>query len=93
VTIVEHGPHLLGRVHEEAGELVAAAFRDDGIDVRTGVAVERAEPGIRLTLSDGSTLDVERLLVATGRRPNVDGLGLEELGLSLGPRGIEVDDL
>jgi pyruvate/2-oxoglutarate dehydrogenase complex dihydrolipoamide dehydrogenase (E3) component len=92
VTIVEHGPHLLGRVHEEAGELVAAAFRDDGIDVRTGVAVERAEPGIRLTLSDGSTLDVERLLVATGRRPNVDGLGLEELGLSLGPRGIEVDE-
>jgi len=92
VTIIEHGPHLLGRVHEDAGSLVADCFREDGIDVRTGVAVTRAEPGVKLTLDDGSTVEAERLLVATGRRPNVEGLGLEQLGVTVGRRGVEVDE-
>jgi pyruvate/2-oxoglutarate dehydrogenase complex dihydrolipoamide dehydrogenase (E3) component len=92
VTMIEHGPRLLGRVHEEAGAIVGDVFREEGIDVRTGVAVEGLEPGITLRLSDGSTVETERLLVATGRRPNTEGLGLEQLGLSLGPRGIEVDE-
>jgi pyruvate/2-oxoglutarate dehydrogenase complex dihydrolipoamide dehydrogenase (E3) component len=92
VTIVEHGPRLLGRVHAEAGELLGDVFRAEGIDVRTGVAVERAEPGVRLTLSDGSNVEADRLLVATGRRANTGDLGLEQLGVTIGPRGIEVDD-
>jgi pyruvate/2-oxoglutarate dehydrogenase complex dihydrolipoamide dehydrogenase (E3) component len=92
VTMIEHGPRLLGRVHEEAGAILADVFRDEGIGVRTGVAVEGAEPGIVLTLSDATTVEAERLLVATGRRPNSDGLGLETLGLTLGKRGIEVDE-
>ena len=87
VTVIEHGPRLLGRVHEEAGAIVGDVFRDEGIDVRLGVAVESVEPGVRLTLSDGSTVEAERLLVATGRRPNVEDLGLEQLGVSIGPRG------
>jgi pyruvate/2-oxoglutarate dehydrogenase complex dihydrolipoamide dehydrogenase (E3) component len=77
VTIIEHGPNLLGRVHEDAGKLIGDVFREEGMDVRTGVAVQRAEPGVRLTLDDGATVEAERLLVATGRRPNVEGLGLE----------------
>ena len=92
VTIVERGEHLLGRVHPEAGELLAELFREEGIDVRLGVGIERAEPGIRLHLSDGSRLEAERLLVATGRRPNVERLGLDELGLEISPRGVEVDE-
>ncbi|HEX3225920.1 MAG TPA: NAD(P)/FAD-dependent oxidoreductase [Gaiellaceae bacterium] len=92
VTIVEHGPRLLGRVHEEAGDLIGTVFGEDGIDVRTGVAVERAHPGVVLTLGDGATVEAERLLVATGRRPNTDGLGLEHLGVSVGQRGVEVDE-
>jgi len=92
VTIVEHGPRLLGRVHEEAGAIVADVFRAEGIDLRLGVAVERVEPGPRLTLSDGPTVEAERLLVAAGRRPHTQGLGLEDLGLSIAPRGIEVDE-
>jgi pyruvate/2-oxoglutarate dehydrogenase complex dihydrolipoamide dehydrogenase (E3) component len=91
VTMIEHGPRLLGRVHEEAGAIVADVFREEGIDVRTGVAVERAEPGITLRLSDGSTIETQHLLVATGRRPNTEGLGLEQLEVSISPRGIEVD--
>ena len=117
VTIVEHGPRLLGRVHEEAGDLLAGVFREEGIDVRTGVGVEKVEPrdevptikraggetrdhafrpglapGVRLTLSDGSTIEAERLLVATGRTLNTDDLGVEQLGCKVGPRGIEVDE-
>src|ERR1019366_6737107 len=43
-------------------------------------------------LSDGSTVETQHLLVATGRRPNTEGLGLEQLEVSIGPRGIEVDE-
>jgi len=92
VTIVERGEQLLGRVHPEAGELLAAFFREEGIDVRVGVGVEQVEPGIRLQLSDGATLEAERLLVATGRRPNVERLGLDELGVEVSRRGVEVDE-
>jgi pyruvate/2-oxoglutarate dehydrogenase complex dihydrolipoamide dehydrogenase (E3) component len=92
VTVIERGPRLLGRVHQDAGELMGDVFRSEGIDVRTDVGVERVEPGIRMTLTDGSTVDAEKLLVATGRRPHVQGLGLEQLGVSIGPRGIEVDE-
>ena len=91
VTIVEYGPRLLGRVHEDAGSLIADVFRSEGIDVRLQTAVERVEPGIRATLGDGSTVDAEKLLVATGRRPHVQGLGLEVLGISIRDRGIAVD--
>ena len=92
VTVIEHGPRLLGRVHEDAGAIVADVFREEGIDVRLGVAVERVEPGVQLTLSDGSTVEAERLLVATGRRPHTQGIGLEDLDVTVTPQGIEVDE-
>jgi dihydrolipoamide dehydrogenase len=92
VTIVERGERLLGRVHADAGDLLAELFREEGIDVRIGVGIERVEPGLRIHLSDGTTVETERLLVATGRRPNVERLGLEELGLTISGRGVEVDE-
>jgi dihydrolipoamide dehydrogenase len=90
VTILERGDRLLGRVHEDAAKVILDVFREEGIDVRLGVAVEGAEPGIRVKLSDGSTLETERLLVATGRRANVEGL--EGAGVTIGRRGVEVDE-
>lgn len=92
VTIVEHGPRLLGRVHEEAGELLGDVFRSEDIDVRTGVDVKKVEPGVKVTVSDGSIVEAAHLLVATGRRANSGDLGLEKLGVTIGSRGIEVDD-
>jgi pyruvate/2-oxoglutarate dehydrogenase complex dihydrolipoamide dehydrogenase (E3) component len=92
VTIVERGDRLLGRVHPDAGELMAEVFRKEGIDVRLGVGVERVEPGIGVHLSDGSKLETERLLVATGRRANAERLGLEPLGIEISQRGVEVDE-
>ena len=71
-------------------------LRADGIDVRLGVRLDRAEPhdgGARLHLSDGSSVDVERVLVATGRTPTTEGLGLEVLGVEPGEKGeLDVDD-
>ncbi len=92
VTIVERGDYLLGRVHHDAGELLAELFREEKIDVRVGLGIERVEPGVKVHLSDGGTVEAERLLVATGRRPNVERLGLDGLGVSVSPRGIEVDE-
>jgi pyruvate/2-oxoglutarate dehydrogenase complex dihydrolipoamide dehydrogenase (E3) component len=92
VTLIEHGPRILGRVHAEAAEIVADVFRAEGIDVRTAAGVEKVEPGIRLTLADGSVVEAERLLVATGRRPNTEHLGLEQLGCTIAEQGIEVDE-
>jgi dihydrolipoamide dehydrogenase len=92
VTVIEHGPRLLGHMHPDAAEILERVFREEGVDVRTGATVERAEPGIRLTLADGSTVEAEKLLVATGRSPNTAGLGIEQLGCTIGEQGIEVDD-
>jgi pyruvate/2-oxoglutarate dehydrogenase complex dihydrolipoamide dehydrogenase (E3) component len=92
VAVIEHGPRLLGKVHEEAGAILADAFREEGIDVRLGTGVERAAPGVELTLSDGTHIEAERVLVATGRTPDAAGLGLEQLGVSIGPGGVEVDE-
>jgi pyruvate/2-oxoglutarate dehydrogenase complex dihydrolipoamide dehydrogenase (E3) component len=92
VTVIEHGPRLLGKVHEEGGAILADVFREEGIDVRIGIGVERAAPGVELTLSDGTKVEAERVLVATGRTPDTAGLGLEQLGVSIGSRGVEVDE-
>jgi pyruvate/2-oxoglutarate dehydrogenase complex dihydrolipoamide dehydrogenase (E3) component len=89
VTLVQSDPRLLPRVDADAAALVDRALRDDGVDIRldaqaTGVARDR------LFLSDGTDVPFDRLLIATGRRPNVGGL--EPLGLTITKRGVEVDD-
>lgn len=75
------------------GELVAAALEELGGDVRIGASparVDRDGDGVvTVELDDGATIRAQELLVATGRRPHTDGLGLEELGLTANP---EVDD-
>jgi pyruvate/2-oxoglutarate dehydrogenase complex dihydrolipoamide dehydrogenase (E3) component len=92
VTLIQGPERLLPRVDPRAGEVLADAFREEGIDVRLGAHAERVEPGVRVTLNGGGVVEGERLLLATGRRPNVDGVGLERLGVSIGRGGIEVDD-
>jgi pyruvate/2-oxoglutarate dehydrogenase complex dihydrolipoamide dehydrogenase (E3) component len=95
VTLVEHNEHLLARVDADAGRLLAQRLEEDGISVLVGARASSAEPsgtGTRVALASGESLDAERLLVATGRRPNIDGLGLEQLGVELTRRGVTVDE-
>ena len=56
------------------------------------MGTERVEAGFRIVLEGGDVLEAERLLVATGRRPNVKDFGLEQLGLTVTKQGIEVDE-
>jgi dihydrolipoamide dehydrogenase len=90
VTLVETEDRLLANEPERVGDVLAEALRGNGVDVRTGVAAERAAPrGGRavLTLSDGSEVVADRVLLATGRAPDIEGLGLDALGIT----EVEVD--
>jgi pyruvate/2-oxoglutarate dehydrogenase complex dihydrolipoamide dehydrogenase (E3) component len=89
VTIVQADTRLLSRVDADAAELVAEALREDGVELRLGAKAERVASN-RLLLGDGGGVEFDRLLVATGRKPNVEGL--EPLGLTITRRGIEVDE-
>jgi pyruvate/2-oxoglutarate dehydrogenase complex dihydrolipoamide dehydrogenase (E3) component len=95
VALVESNAHLLARLDPDAGTLLAERFDGDGIRILLDARAEKVEAsgaGIRLRLASGERLDAERLLVATGRRPNVGGLGLEILGIEITERGVKVDD-
>ncbi len=96
VTLVEAGERLIAQEEEIASEQVAQALRARGVDVRVGAraAAARREPDAAvsvLTLDDGEELRAEVLVVATGRAPRTDGMGLESVGLEPG-RTIDVDD-
>jgi pyruvate/2-oxoglutarate dehydrogenase complex dihydrolipoamide dehydrogenase (E3) component len=94
VTIVEGEDRLLPPEEPFASRELAEAFAEAGIDIRTGrklVKAARTDDGIAATLDDGSIVTGSHLLVAVGRTPNSDGLGLESAGLEDGGY-IEVDD-
>ena len=94
VTIVERSDHLLPREPRALGDGVAAALRGDGVVLRLGDAPTAAlKDGAEYVLefADGSQARGDRLLVATGRRPRVEGIGLETVGVTADPRGIGVD--
>jgi dihydrolipoamide dehydrogenase len=94
VVLVEGGAHLLAREPRPLGEALADALRRDGIEVAVGVqatAARRDGAHYVLELDDGRKLNGDRLLVAAGRRPRVDGLGLETVGIQATPHGIPVD--
>jgi dihydrolipoamide dehydrogenase len=85
---------LLDREEPFAGEHVADALTREGVDVRLGVSPSRvdrdADGTITVRLTDGSEVVAEQLLVATGRRPRTDDLGLDVVGID--PARLRVDD-
>jgi dihydrolipoamide dehydrogenase len=94
VTLVARGG-LLGNQEPFAGELVADAMRELGVDLRLGVSptrVDRDEHGlVTTTLDDGSTVITSEILVATGRSARTNDLGVETVGLEPGA-WLDVDD-
>jgi pyruvate/2-oxoglutarate dehydrogenase complex dihydrolipoamide dehydrogenase (E3) component len=84
VTLVEAEPYVLPGEAQFTGEILGDALRRTGVDLRLGSPVVKAETldeGLALTLADGSRIEADRVLLATGRRPRVSGLGLERLGI------------
>jgi len=94
VAIVEGAGHVLAREPAPLGEALGAALRRDGIELVLGVqATSAARDGADfvLHLADGQEMRGDRLLVATGRRPRVEGIGLETVGITPDPGGVPVD--
>ncbi len=88
VTLVEAEPTLLPGEPSFAGEILAAALRRAGAEIYLGsraTKAERTSDGLTLALEDGTRLDADRLLLASGRRPRLGGLGLDALGLEVTP--------
>jgi pyruvate/2-oxoglutarate dehydrogenase complex dihydrolipoamide dehydrogenase (E3) component len=94
VVVVEGAGHLLAREPAALGEALGDTLRGEGIELELGVhatAARRDDEDFVLELDDGRELHGDRLLVATGRRPRVAGIGLETVGVKEEPRGIPVD--
>ena len=96
VILLAQADGLLPRMEPFAGEIIARAFADAGIDVRIGVTVAGARrPGgtgpVTLTLEDGREVEADEVLFATGRQPATDDIGLDTVGLEPGS-WLEVDD-
>jgi dihydrolipoamide dehydrogenase len=86
VTVLEPGDSALPGEPAWVGEMLCEALRGDGVDVRSGTAADRVEAlagGVLVWPSSRDPFEVDRVLVATGRRPRTAGLGLEALGLEL----------
>ena len=100
VTQVEMLPRLLAREDEEVSEAVARRFREEGIDIRVGHTAKRVEgrkggPHLLICEHDGREVELPfgEILVALGRRPRVEGYGLEALGVGVAPnRSVEVNE-
>lgn len=94
VTIVEYAPRILGRYEPDAAELVAAGLRRNGVDIVTdarSTRVTHSEGRFVLEL-EGRTVEAATVLVAAGRAPNTENLGLDVAGVELDDRGWVVTD-
>ncbi len=94
VALVEGSRHVLAREPAPLGEALGEVLRRDGIKLLLGAhatAARREGDDYVLELDDGHVVRGDRLLVATGRRPRVDGIGLETVGIEPNPRGVPVD--
>lgn len=95
VTIVELAGRILPMEDTDASTLLAKALKKDGIDILTGTKVDAVTAcggTVSVLLSDGKTLEAEKMLVSIGRKPLTEGIGLEEAGLAIKKGKILVDE-
>ena len=96
VTIIEALPELLATEDREIKERIAPALKKRGIDLRLSASVEEvrfSDDGVAVEIADGPPVDAEALLIAIGRRPVTEGLGLEAIGAETDERGyISIDE-
>ncbi len=95
VHLIHRGERVLRGFDGDVRDLVGRQMQDRGVAVRLSTEVKRIEKRadyLLLALSDGTVLEVDALLAATGRRPFTSGLGLEAAGVALGPDGAVLVD-
>lgn len=96
VTIVEGLPHLVPNEEESISKQLERAFRKRGINFHLGVrfqGVTQTADSVIVSLEDGTTLEAEYLLVAVGRGPATQGLGFEEVGITMDRGYVLTDDM
>lgn len=98
VTLVEQSDRILPKEDEELVKIIADTMITEGVTIVTGKKVMRAfkqgnDSGLQMQAHDGSMQDIiaEKLFIATGRRPNIDGLNLEQIGVIATEHGIQAD--
>ena len=97
-TVLQKGSEILPRDEPDLVQILTAKLIDEGVDLRLDVDTERVtvDAGSKTVhgreRGEPASWTAAELLVAVGRRPNIEGLGLEEVGIATGPRGITVDD-
>ena len=90
VTLVYRGELILRGFDEDLRRHLAGAMRESGIEIRTKqtvASIARSGAGYRLEMEGGEAIDTDLVMLATGRVPNVQGLGLEGVGVELDERG------
>jgi pyruvate/2-oxoglutarate dehydrogenase complex dihydrolipoamide dehydrogenase (E3) component len=96
VTIFERGPRLMGREDEDVSTCIADIMRNEGVDVRlnaSGLEFSQRGNEIEARTDNSSAVGGSHVLVATGRRPNTDHLGIENTSIKINNKGfIDVDD-
>jgi dihydrolipoamide dehydrogenase len=98
VTILEALPKILPGCDDDITKLVTRLFKKKGIEVRVGVTVEGHKPdgngSTTVLFGEGETIDTDLVVIAVGRRPQSDNLGLDGTAVAVSERGfIEVDEL
>jgi mercuric reductase len=94
VTVVNHGPQIAARADADAAKELQAALEDEKIEIILDTGVDSfSREGTRIeALVQGRTLDVSHVLLASGRTPNVEELGLDRIGVEVARGGIVVDE-
>jgi glutathione reductase (NADPH) len=95
VALIHHGPQLLRHFDHDLGEGLVAHMRKTGMDVRLEKAlarIDKDEDGYAVTLKSGERFKTGLVMIAAGRNPHTEGLGLEEAGVALGPDGAVIVD-
>jgi pyruvate/2-oxoglutarate dehydrogenase complex dihydrolipoamide dehydrogenase (E3) component len=93
--VIEGADRVLPREPAQLGQALSEALRQDGIELKLGQhasAARRDGDDYVLAFGDGTEVRGDKLLVATGRRPRVEGIGLETVGVEANPRGVHVDE-
>ncbi len=94
VTVLEAAERVLAREEPALADRLVAALRAEGVELHTGVRIDRVSvrDNEKVVHAGERSWAAQELFVGAGRAPNVEGLGLEEAGVDVGPKGVVVDD-
>jgi len=95
VTLVQHADRLINREDAKVSEIIREVLEEEGIDVRVGRRAEKVRKngeGVVVELDDGAEIEVDVLVIGAGRKPRMEGIGLESVGVETNGKGLLIDE-